>query len=113
MRLHVVGNGCPQPTPDWYGSAFVLEVGTSFVMVDCGPATTYKMVRMGIMPGQIGDVFFTHHHFDHNADFACFALTRWDLSKGTEPPLRVYGPEPTLLPAPAHWPPCADSKASL
>jgi ribonuclease Z len=47
------------------------------------------------MPGQIADVFFTHHHFDHNADFPCFALTRWDLSQGTEPPLRVYGPPPT------------------
>lgn len=95
MRLHVVGNGCPQPTPDWYGSAFVLEVGTDFVMVDCGPAATYKMVRMGIMLARIGDVFFTHHHFDHNADFPCFALTRWDLSRGTEDALRVYGPPPT------------------
>ena len=95
MRLHVVGSGCPQPTPDWYGSSFVLEIGTDFVMVDCGPATTYKMVGMGIMPGQVGNVFFTHHHFDHNADFPCFALTRWDLSKGTEAPLRVYGPPPT------------------
>ena len=95
MRLHVVGSGCPQPTPNWYGSAFVLEVGTELVMVDCGPATTYKLVRMGIMPGQIGDVFFTHHHFDHNADFPCFGLTRWDLSRGTEAALRVYGPPPT------------------
>ena len=64
-------------------------------MVDCGPATTLKMVRMGIRPGEVGHVFFTHHHFDHNVDFPCFALTRWDQSKGIEPPLQVYGPPPT------------------
>ncbi|HUT90524.1 MAG TPA: MBL fold metallo-hydrolase [Thermoguttaceae bacterium] len=64
-------------------------------MVDCGPGTTYKMGRMGLRPGRVGHLFFTHHHFDHNCDFPCFALTRWDLSKGTEPPLKVYGPPPT------------------
>ena len=95
MRLHVLGNGCPAPSAEWYGSAFILEVGADSVMVDCGPATTYKMARMGIPPGQVERLFFTHHHFDHNSDFACFALTRWDQSKGVEPALKVYGPPPT------------------
>jgi hypothetical protein len=75
LRLHVVGNGCPDPTPEHYGSSFILEVGADYVMVDCGPATTYKMVRMGIPPRKVGHLFFTHHHFDHNVDFPCFALT--------------------------------------
>jgi ribonuclease BN (tRNA processing enzyme) len=66
-------------------------------MIDCGPATTYKIVQMGIRPGKVGHLFFTHHHFDHNVDFPCFALTRWDLSRGTEPPLKVYGPPPTRI----------------
>jgi len=95
MRLHILGSGCPAPVAERYGSAFILEVGADSVMIDCGPAATYKMARMGIAPGQIGHVFFTHHHFDHNADFPCFALTRWDQSKGAEPPLKVYGPSPT------------------
>ena len=95
MRLHVLGGGCPQPTPERYGSSFILEVGADPVMVDCGPGTTCKMARMGIMPNQVGHVFLTHHHFDHNVDLPCLALTRWDLSKGAEPPLEVYGPPPT------------------
>lgn len=66
-------------------------------MIDCGPATTYKMARMGIDARKVNHVFLTHHHFDHNVDFPCFALVRWDLCKGTEPPLRVYGPPPTRL----------------
>jgi ribonuclease BN (tRNA processing enzyme) len=95
LRLHIVGSGCPVPTRTRYGSAFILEAGTEWVMVDCGPATTWKMTQMKIAPGKISHLFFTHHHFDHNVDFPCFALTRWDLSHGTEPPLKVYGPSPT------------------
>lgn len=95
LQLHVVGNGCPAPTPEHFGSSFVLEVGSECLMIDCGPATTYKMTLMGISPGRVGHVFFTHHHFDHNVDFPCFALTRWDQSKCTEPPLKVFGPSPT------------------
>ena len=95
MQLHVLGSGCPTPTHERYGSSFLLEVGAECVMVDCGPATTYKMARMGIRPTKVGHVFLTHLHFDHNVDLPCFALTRWDLSRGDEPPLRVCGPPPT------------------
>jgi ribonuclease BN (tRNA processing enzyme) len=95
MRLHVLGGGCPDPTPSHYGSSFLLQIGTEFLMIDCGPATTYKMVRAGIRPTKVNHLFLTHHHFDHNVDFPCFALTRWDLSTGARPPLKVFGPEPT------------------
>ena len=65
--------------------------------MDCGPACTYKMLRLGFSPVKIHHVFFTHHHYDHNVDFPCFALTRWNLSIGAEPPLNVYGPPPTSI----------------
>jgi len=95
LRLHVVGAGVPPPTRTRHGSAFLLQVNDECLMVDCGPATTYKMARMGIGPKRVHHVFLTHHHFDHNVDFPCFALVRWDLCHGREPPLRVYGPPPT------------------
>jgi len=95
MRLHIVGTGCPDARAERYGSAFVLEIADHSILIDCGPATTYKMARMGIDPRDVRQVFFTHHHFDHDADFPCFALTRWDQSRGDEPPLEVYGPPPT------------------
>jgi len=99
LRLHLVGCGYPPPYGSGdgtrHGSAFLLEVGPEFLMVDCGPGTTYKMARMGIATKSVDHVFLTHHHFDHNVDFPCFALVRWDLCDGTEPPLKVYGPPPT------------------
>jgi ribonuclease BN (tRNA processing enzyme) len=42
----------------------------------------------------VSTLLFTHHHFDHNADYPCFVLTRWDQDVD-QVPLRVYGPPPT------------------
>ncbi|HEX9890306.1 MAG TPA: MBL fold metallo-hydrolase, partial [Nitriliruptorales bacterium] len=43
----------------------------------------------------VDHLFFTHHHFDHDADYPCFLLTRWDQSIGTEDDLNVHGPRVT------------------
>jgi ribonuclease Z len=43
-------------------------------------------------PTRVDYLFFTHHHFDHDVDYPCFLLCRWDQSIGKENPLRVYGP---------------------
>jgi ribonuclease BN (tRNA processing enzyme) len=64
-------------------------------MIDCGPAATYKMTKLGLSPTSINHLFFTHHHFDHNADLPCFVLTRWDQSIGNETELAIKGPPPT------------------
>jgi ribonuclease Z len=66
-------------------------------MFDCGPATTHKLVQAGLGPTQIDRLFFTHHHFDHNVDYPCFLLTRWDQGAGREAELSVYGPRLTRL----------------
>jgi ribonuclease Z len=91
-RVHVLGAGTPTPTPDRWGSAFALEIGGEHLMFDCGPAATWKLVKAGIQPTQVDYLFFTHHYFDHDVDYPCFLLTRWDQSVGRENPLHVYGP---------------------
>lgn len=98
MKIHILGNGGPRPSSkgERYGTSCILEVGAERIMVDCGPGTTYKMARMGMRPTQVSSLFFTHHHSDHNVDFPCFALLRFDLDPGDLPPLRVFGPAPTV-----------------
>ena len=61
-------------------------------MFDCGPATTYKLLKLGKAPAAIGYLFFTHHHYDHNADYAGFLLSRWDTGYGDVSQLQVFGP---------------------
>jgi ribonuclease BN (tRNA processing enzyme) len=94
-RLFILGSGAPFPTPERYGSSYILTVGSEHLMFDCGPATTYKMVRMGISPTDVDHLFFTHHHFDHDIDYPCFLFTRWDMGAGQENLLNVYGPRLT------------------
>ena len=94
-RIHILGAGTPTPTPTRFGSSFVIEIGSDQIMVDCGPAATYKLVKAGLWPTKIDYVFFTHHHFDHDVDFPCFLLTRWDQSIGKENVLQIFGPKLT------------------
>jgi len=72
-----------------------LQLDKDYLMFDCGPATTHKLVKIGLFPTQIDYLFFTHHHFDHNSDYPCFLLCRWDQSIGKEHRLQVWGPPPT------------------
>ena len=94
-KLCLLGTGTPTPTTARFGTSYVLEIGEDRLMFDCGPATTHKLVRAGLWPTQVAYLFFTHHHFDHNADYPCFLLCRWDQSTGKEPHLRAFGPPPT------------------
>ena len=94
-RIHVLGAGTPTPTPTRFGSAFAVEVAGEKLMVDCGPAATHKLVKAGLWPTEIDYIFFTHHHFDHDIDYPCFLLCRWDQSIGKENQLQVYGPNLT------------------
>ncbi|MDG0865486.1 MBL fold metallo-hydrolase [Candidatus Lucifugimonas marina] len=91
-RLYILGAGTPTPTPTRFGSAYVLEIEGEKIMFDCGPATTHKLVQSGLWPLDIDYIFFTHHHFDHDIDYPCFLLTRFDQSIGKENQLQVFGP---------------------
>src|SRR5262245_20962843 len=91
-QVYILGAGTPTPMPDRWGSAFAVNVDGEYLMFDCGPAATHKLVKVGILPTRVDYLFFTHHHFDHDVDYPCFLLCRWDQSVGKENQLQVYGP---------------------
>lgn len=93
--LYLLGTGTPTPTKSRFGTSYVVQVGEDYLMFDCGPAATHKLVKAGLFPTQVDYLFFTHHHFDHNVDYPCFLLCRWDQGIGKECRLQVYGPTPT------------------
>ena len=90
--IYVLGAGTPTPTAQRFGSSFVIKTEDNQIMLDCGPAATHKLVQAGLWPTDIDHLFFTHHHFDHDIDYPCFLLCRWDQSIGNERTLKVFGP---------------------
>jgi ribonuclease BN (tRNA processing enzyme) len=61
-------------------------------LVDCGYGTIERMTQLGIRPPQIESVYITHHHSDHNADYANLIHLAW--IQGIPGEIRVYGPPP-------------------
>jgi len=94
-KLYLLGTGTPTPTKSRFGTSYILKLDKDYLMFDCGPATTHKLIKVGLFPTEIDYLFFTHHHFDHNSDYPCFLLCRWDQSTGKEHKLQVFGPSPT------------------
>ena len=92
-RLHILGSGTPTPTPERWGTGFILKIGNDRLMVDCGPASTYKMQQMGIAPPAVDHLFFTHYHSDHVADYPCFLMTHFEQTMDPSV-LSIYGPPP-------------------
>ena len=95
MQLLILGAGTPGLSATQYGSAYVVSLGSDHLLFDCGPATTYKLLKAGMAPASIGNLFFTHHHYDHNADYPGFLLSRWDTGYGDVAQLHVFGPQHT------------------
>ncbi len=95
MKLYILGAGTPVPSPERFGSSYVVRVGGDCIMFDCGPATTHKLSKAGLSPVDIDYLLFTHHHYDHDVDYPCFILSRWNLHVGDENELQVFGPNLT------------------
>ena len=93
MKFTLLGSGCVRCDLEHWGPAQVLEVGGEILLFDCGRGATMRMQKAGIPWHTIRKIFFTHHHFDHNCDFAYFFLTGWVLCRDF--PLEVYGPRGT------------------
>jgi ribonuclease BN (tRNA processing enzyme) len=94
-KLIILGAGTPTPTRERFGSSVVLSIEDELIMFDCGPASTHKLIKKRILPTQVNSLFFSHHHFDHNVDYPCFLLSRWDQGAGKEKKLKVFGPNLT------------------
>lgn len=92
MEVTLLGTGCPAPNLRRAGTALSVQADGETFLVDCGPRTVYELLRNGIDPGSISELFFTHHHVDHNAAFPHFAITSWTAGRRS---LRVYGPDGT------------------
>jgi ribonuclease BN (tRNA processing enzyme) len=94
-RLILLGTGGgPTPKPNRSAPAQVIVVNGSSYVIDCGNGVARQMVLAKLKLASIRDVFITHHHSDHNADYGNLIFLAWatDLTKRVD----TYGPPPLV-----------------
>jgi ribonuclease BN (tRNA processing enzyme) len=92
MDVTFLGTGNPCPQLERAGTGMIVSIGSENILLDCGPMTCRRLFEYQIDPTTIQNVFFTHHHMDHNADFHYFAIVSWRLGRRS---LTVFGPDGT------------------
>lgn len=92
-RLILLGTaGGPRPRATRAAPAQVIVANGSAYVVDCGNGVARQLVTAGMPLPSIRDVFITHHHSDHNADYGTLLLLAW--SAGLATPVDTWGPPP-------------------
>lgn len=88
-RLNPVAPGRP-----WAKPALALVVEGAVYLVDAGYDTARQLVASGLGFGDVGNVFLTHHHFDHTSGLPGLVLHGWTAPRSM-PGLQLWGPPTT------------------
>ncbi|MXO57998.1 MBL fold metallo-hydrolase [Altererythrobacter salegens] len=92
-KLHILGSRAgPSVGGGQYQTSYAVTVGDALYMVDCGYGATEQLVRAGLRPQDLRDLFITHHHPDHNIELGTLIYFAWYA--GLVKPLGIYGPPP-------------------
>lgn len=92
-RLILLGTaGGPTPKALRAAPANAVVVGDAVYVIDCGNGVARQMALAGLSLGAIRDVFITHHHSDHNADYGNLLWLAW--AADLRHPVDAWGPPP-------------------
>lgn len=94
MRLHVLGSGSPEPYARRASSGYLVELGATKIMLDCGGGAVSRLLEAGFAPDEVDYLFLSHLHSDHMLDYARLIHAAWDMSGKR---IRVFGPPPLSL----------------
>lgn len=92
-RLILLGTaGGPTPKALRAAPANAVVIDDAVYVIDCGNGIARQLALAGLSLGAIRDVFITHHHSDHNADYGNLLWLAWaaDLRR----PVDTWGPPP-------------------
>jgi ribonuclease BN (tRNA processing enzyme) len=92
-RLILLGTaGGPRPRKNRAAPSQVIFVNNAAYVIDCGNGVAFQFVRAGLPLPALRDIFITHHHSDHNADYGNLFLLAW--ASGLQNRLDTWGPPP-------------------
>jgi ribonuclease Z len=94
VSVTILGTGNPIPDPNRAGSATLVHVGSTRLLIDAGRGVLMRLAATGTFPIMLDAVLLTHLHSDHITDLNDVITTHWVMSQQPTP-LHIYGPERT------------------
>lgn len=94
MRVHLLGTGGPELTPDRQGYATLIETPDDLLLFDAGRGLIQRIYEQRINPKRVTRIFLTHLHSDHISGLPELWMTPWFLL-GRTAPLEIWGPTGT------------------
>ena len=92
-RLILLGTGGgPRPRNENVSSCQVIVVNDALYVIDCGNGVARQLVSAGLSLPKLRQVFITHQHSDHNADYGNLLLLSW--ASGLRTRVDTWGPPP-------------------
>jgi ribonuclease BN (tRNA processing enzyme) len=92
FRVAVIGSGLPSFDLEKGTQSILVQYRDKMFLVDCGSGSMHGLMEAGIRPEKITNMFFTHQHVDHNADFWGFFIIGWNGPMGRRS-LNLAGPD--------------------
>lgn len=92
-RLILLGTGGgPTPKPNRAAPSQIIVVNGASYVIDCGNGVARQMVLAGVKLDTIRNIFITHQHSDHNADYGNLLWLSWAATLASQ--VDAYGPPP-------------------
>jgi ribonuclease BN (tRNA processing enzyme) len=94
-RLILLGTaGGPRPQKARSAAAQVIVANGLAYVVDCGDGVARQLVLAGVPLDTLRNIFLTHHHSDHNADYGNLIWLAW--AAGLRTRVDTWGPPPIV-----------------
>ncbi len=92
-RLILLGTGGgPRPRKNSFSSSQIILINNAAYVIDCGNGVAIQLARAGVPLSTLRNLFITHQHSDHNADYGNLLLLAW--TSGLQTRVDSWGPPP-------------------
>ncbi len=92
FTVTILGSASARPTPHRHPSGQLVNIHEQYYLVDAGEGVQQQLIKYGINPLKIREVFISHLHGDHL--YGLFPLISTLGLYGRRTPLKVYAPAP-------------------
>ena len=90
MRVVIIGSGASWPDSERSSPSQAIVVGNEPLLFDCGPGSGLNLMRGGINPASISQMFLTHLHIDHSLELASLVFSGYLVDRKAN--VDIYGP---------------------